>query len=132
MEALYLKGFDPSTQYRLVSRELLSVFEKESFARNALRVEIVMAGAFAPADSAASSAIRVYRCQLLELYLIPIIELNPGFTMTFNNRGIAKERSNDRNGALSDYNRTIELNPISIIKPAKPLLRRSNRGAGGC
>jgi hypothetical protein len=31
-----------------------------------------MAGAFAPADSAASSAIRVYRCQLLELYLNPI------------------------------------------------------------
>jgi hypothetical protein len=31
-----------------------------------------MAGAFAPADSAASSAIRVYRCQLLELYINPI------------------------------------------------------------
>jgi len=28
-----------------------------------------------------------------------------------NNRSIAKERSNDRNGGLSDYNHVIELDP---------------------
>src|SRR5262249_61178531 len=36
------------------------------------RLKVFLAGVFPPADSAASSAIRVYRCQLLELYPVSI------------------------------------------------------------
>ncbi|MEQ9427080.1 MAG: tetratricopeptide repeat protein, partial [Cyclobacteriaceae bacterium] len=48
-------------------------------------------------------------------YLSKAIELNPESADAYNNRGIAKFRTGDIDGAIADYDKAIELNPDEIL-----------------
>ena len=51
------------------------------------------------------------------------VELDPGSTQAWNNRGIARQEKGDLDGALADYDRSLQLNP-------KVASTYHNRGGG--